>query len=71
MEELLKQLNEKIAELTRKGELILQDEEVQERIENVKNQAMDLIKRYPVGSMVTGVVVGYLLAKLLTNDSDE
>ncbi|HKJ45084.1 MAG TPA: hypothetical protein VJ991_04565 [Balneolales bacterium] len=71
MEELLKQLNEKIAELTRKGELILQDEEVQERIENVKKQAKDLIKRYPVGSMVTGIVVGYLLAKLLTNDSDE
>jgi ElaB/YqjD/DUF883 family membrane-anchored ribosome-binding protein len=71
MEELLKQLNEKIAELTRKGELILQDEEVQERIENVKKQAKELIKSYPVGSMVTGVVVGYLLAKLLTNDSDE
>lgn len=71
MEELLKQLNEKIAELARKGELVLQDEAVQERIEKIKKQAKELIARHPAGSMVTGLLIGYLIAKLLTNDSDE
>ncbi|HKJ32435.1 MAG TPA: hypothetical protein VKA34_11440 [Balneolales bacterium] len=71
MDELLRQLNMKIEELTRKGELMLQDEEIQERIDDVKKRAKELISEHPVGSMVTGLLIGYLLAKLLTNDRDE
>lgn len=71
MDDILQQLTDRIVELVNKGESYLNDEEVQERIELVKKKAKELIARYPIGSVVTGAMAGYLLARLLTHKDEE
>ena len=71
MDEILEQLTERIVELVSKGEAYLNDEEVQERIELIRKKAKEIITRYPVGSVVTGAIAGYILARLLTHKEKE
>lgn len=71
MDDILEQLIDRIVDLVNKGESYLKDEDVQERIELVKKKAKELISHYPVGSVVTGAFVGYVIARLLTHKDEE
>lgn len=71
MDDILEQITRRIAELVDKGEAFLNDEEVQERIKLVKKKVKEIIVRYPVGSVVSGAMIGYILARLLTHKDKE
>lgn len=71
MDDILEQITRRIAEFADKGEAFLNDDEVQERIKLVKKKVKEIIVRYPVGSVVTGAFVGYVLARLLTHKEKE
>lgn len=70
MDEVLNKLSEKWSELAQRGEELLKDEQMQEQIDRVKTGAKDFIDKYPVGTIIAGVAVGFLLGKLLTKDDD-
>ncbi len=70
MDEVLNKLSEKLGELSQRGEELLKDEQVQEQIEKIKTGAKDFIDKYPVGTVIAGVAVGFLLGKLFTKDDD-
>lgn len=70
MDDVLNKLSEKLGELTRRGEELLKDEQVQEQLTKIKEGGKDMITKYPVGSIVAGVAIGFLLGKIFTNDDD-
>lgn len=67
-EEIIQNLNERLDRTIDKGRGILADEEFQQRVEEVKVQAEDAIREHPLLSVAAGVVVGFILARLLSSD---
>ena len=66
MDDVLNKLSEKLGELSQRGEELLKDEQ----FEKIKTNAKDFIDKYPVGTVIAGVAVGFLLGKLFTKDDD-
>ncbi len=69
-DEIVRGLNDKIDLVLEKGKLILEDEELQQRIEDAKNIAEDTVRKHPVKSVLIGLAIGFLIGKALNGDED-
>ncbi len=67
-EEIIQNLNERLDRAIDKGRGILADEDLQKRVEEVKNQAEHTIKEHPLLSVAAGLAVGFILARLFRSD---
>lgn len=67
-EEILENLNEELDSALDRGRQVVDDEELAQRIEELKLRAENLIRKHPVKSVAGGLVVGYILGKLLSSD---
>ncbi|MFV1885259.1 MAG: hypothetical protein ACMZ7B_12280 [Balneola sp.] len=67
-EEIITNLNERLDRAIDKGRSMLADEEFQQRVEEVKVQAEETIRKHPLISVVAGVAVGFILARLFSSD---
>jgi ElaB/YqjD/DUF883 family membrane-anchored ribosome-binding protein len=66
-EEIIQHLNERLDRVLFKGREILEDEELQQRLEELKDKTETTIKKNPIKSVVIGLAVGFIAAKLFTS----
>lgn len=67
-EEIISNLNERLDKTIDKGREIIQEEELQQQIDVLKDKAEVLIRKHPVKSVLIGVAVGFLVGKLLSSE---
>ncbi len=67
-EEILQNLNERLDNAIERGRVILEDEELQVRINELKNRTEDTIRRNPIKSVVLGLAVGFVASKLFNSE---
>lgn len=67
-EEIIQNLNERLDSAIGRGREILEDEELQIRLEEMKHQTEDTIRKHPIKSVVLGLAVGYIAAKIFTSE---
>ncbi|MEQ9718883.1 MAG: hypothetical protein RLN68_11685 [Balneola sp.] len=53
-----------------RGKQLIEDEEVQERIQDLKNVAEETVRKHPIKSVLVGLTVGFLVGKALSGDDD-
>ncbi|PWN06670.1 hypothetical protein [Rhodohalobacter mucosus] len=64
-EEIINDLNDELEGAIEEGQSMLRNEELQERLEELKTETELLIRKHPIKSVLAGAVTGYLLARLL------
>lgn len=64
-ENIINDLNEELEGAIEEGSSVLQDAELQEKLNELKTEAELLIRKHPLTSVLAGAAVGYILAKLL------
>lgn len=67
-EEILENLNEELDQALERGRKMVEDEELAERIDELKIRAERLIRNHPVKSVAGGLLVGYLIGKILSSE---
>lgn len=67
-EEILENLNEELDSALDRGRQMVEDEELAERVEELKLRAEKLIRKHPVKSVAGGLLVGYIVGKLLSSE---
>ncbi len=67
-EEILENLNEELDSALDRGRQMVEDEELAERIEELKLRAENLIRKYPVKSVAGGLLIGYIVGKLFSSE---
>lgn len=69
-DEIVKNLNDKLDLALDKGKQLMEDEEIQQRLQDAKNIAEDTVRTHPIKSVLIGLTVGFLLGKILSGDDD-
>lgn len=64
----LEEITEKLQPALEKVRNLLDRKEVRDSVATVKSSAKSLVDKYPVGSIVGAVALGYLIGKLLKDD---
>lgn len=63
-EDIINDLNEELEGVIEEGYSFLQDEELQEKIQELKTESELLIRKHPIKSVLIGAAAGYLFARL-------
>lgn len=63
-EEIINDLNDELEGVIEEGHSMLRNEELQERLEELKTETELLIRKHPIKSVLAGAVAGYILARL-------
>jgi ElaB/YqjD/DUF883 family membrane-anchored ribosome-binding protein len=69
-DEIVKNMTDKLDLALERGKQLIEDEEVQERIQDLKNVAEETIRKHPIKSVLVGLTVGFLVGKALSGDDD-
>ncbi|WP_138430049.1 hypothetical protein [Fodinibius saliphilus] len=67
-EEILENINERLDKTLDRGRRMVEEEELAERIDELKLRAEKIIRKHPVKSVAGGLLAGYILGKLLSSD---
>lgn len=67
-EEILQNLNERLDNAIERGRVILKDEELQVRLNELKHKTEDTIRQNPIKSVVFGLAVGFIASKIFTSE---
>jgi ElaB/YqjD/DUF883 family membrane-anchored ribosome-binding protein len=67
-EEILENLNEELDNALDRGRQMVDDEELAERVEELKLRAENIIRKHPVKSVAGGLLIGYIVGKLLSSE---
>ncbi|MCH2449517.1 MAG: hypothetical protein MK198_05165 [Gracilimonas sp.] len=67
-EEIIQNLNERLDSAIDKGREILESEELHIRLEEARAQTEATIRKHPIKSVVLGLAVGYIAAKIFTSE---
>lgn len=67
-DEILENINEELDNALERGRQMVDDEELTERIEELKQRAEALIRKHPIKSVGGGLLLGYLLGKIFSSD---
>ncbi len=67
-EEILENLNEELDNALDRGRQMVDDEELAERVEELKLRAENVIRKHPVKSVAGGLLIGYIVGKLLSSE---
>lgn len=67
-EEIIQNLNERIDRALAKSKEIVEDEEFQQRVQELKDRAETTIRKHPVKSVAIGLAIGFLIGKLINSD---
>lgn len=69
-DEIVKNVTDKLDLALERGKQLIEDEEVQQRIQDLKNVAEETVRKHPIKSIVVGLAVGFLVGKALSGDDD-
>ncbi|MDX1637892.1 MAG: hypothetical protein R3281_07990 [Balneolaceae bacterium] len=67
-EEILENLNQRLDRALDKGRRIVEDEELAIRVEELKARAETTIRRNPIKSVAGGLLLGFIIGKILSSD---
>ena len=67
-EEILQNLNERLDSAIERGRVILEDEELQVRLNELKQRTEGTIRQNPIKSIVIGFAVGFIASKIFTSE---
>lgn len=67
-EEIIQNLNERLDSAIGRGREILEDEELQVRLDELKERSENTIRKNPLASIAVGFAVGFIAAKIFTSD---
>jgi len=67
-EDIINNINEELENVIDEGREMLNEAEIQEKIDELKTEAELLIRKHPLKSVLIGAVAGFLLAKVLRSD---
>lgn len=67
-EEILQNINQSLDEALEKGRQAVKDEQLAERLDELKSQAESAIRRHPLKSIAAGLLAGYVLGKIFSSD---
>ncbi len=65
-EKILENVNDRLDEAFERGRQLVKDDEFAERLEVLRLQAENTIRKHPVKSVAAGLLAGYLLGKLFS-----
>jgi ElaB/YqjD/DUF883 family membrane-anchored ribosome-binding protein len=63
-EDIINDLNDELESVIEEGQSILEDAELQEKLEELKTEAELLIRKHPLKSVLIGAAAGYLVARI-------
>lgn len=66
--EIIENLNEELDDALERGRRLVDDEELAERLNELRERAEVLIRKHPVKSVAGGLLLGYIFGKLLSSD---
>ncbi len=69
-EEIIQSLNDKLDVAIERGKELINDEQIQERIKEVKEVTEETVRKHPIKSILVGLAVGFLIGKALSGDDD-
>ena len=64
-ENIINDLNDELESAIDGGSSVLDDAELEEKLNELKTEAELLIRKHPITSVLAGAAVGFILAKLL------
>lgn len=67
-EEIINDINKELEDALNDGKKMLEDGEIQERLEELKTEAELIIRKHPIKSVLVGAAAGFILAKLLRGE---
>jgi ElaB/YqjD/DUF883 family membrane-anchored ribosome-binding protein len=66
-EEIIQNINVRLDRAIDKGREILEDEDLQVRLEELKSKSESTIRKHPLQSVAIGLAVGFIAAKIFTS----
>lgn len=63
-EDIINDLNNELEGVIERGRSILDDTDIQEKLEEIKTEAELLIRKHPIKSVMIGAAAGFILAKI-------
>ena len=63
-ESIINDLNEELEEAIEQGTSAIQEEELEEKLKEIKTETELLIRKHPISSVAAGVAIGFLIGKL-------
>jgi ElaB/YqjD/DUF883 family membrane-anchored ribosome-binding protein len=69
-DEIVKTVTDKLDLALEKGRLLIEEEEFQQKVQDLKNIAEDTVRKHPIKSVAIGLVFGFLIGKALSGDED-
>lgn len=67
-EEILQNLNSRLDDALERGRKVVKDEELSERIDELKEQAEQTIRKHPLKSVAIGLLAGYIVGKIFSSE---
>jgi|AntDeeMinimDraft_5_1070356.scaffolds.fasta_scaffold12950_3 ElaB/YqjD/DUF883 family membrane-anchored ribosome-binding protein len=67
-EEILQNINHRIDEALDYSRQMVEDDEVIEKVEQLKNKVENYVREHPIQGLAFGLVSGYLIGKLLSSE---
>lgn len=67
-EEIIENLNKELDNALERGRKIVEDEDLQKRVEELKKRAELVIRKHPVKSVAGGLLFGFIIGKILSSD---
>jgi ElaB/YqjD/DUF883 family membrane-anchored ribosome-binding protein len=64
----LENLNEQISKISKSGKSFIEEQELERRVDQIKEEAKTVIRKHPIASIGVGIFVGYLIGRLLNRD---
>ncbi len=67
-EDILNDINEELESALNEGRQLLNEAELQEKIDEIRTEAELLIRKHPIKSVLISAAAGFFLAKILRGD---
>lgn len=67
-EEIIENLNRELDDALERGRKLVEEEDLAKRIDELKLRAESLIRTHPVKSVAGGLLIGFIIGKIMSSD---
>lgn len=67
-EEILDNVNRRLDDALERGRRMVENDELPQQAEELKNQAEGIIREHPIKSVAVGLFAGYVIGKIFSSD---
>ena len=69
-EEILQNLNRRLDVALEKGRKLVEDEDFEQRLDELRERAELTIRKHPIKSVAAGLLAGYIIGKIFSSEED-